>query len=317
MTAIDVLPVGNLGNQMLQWMLLEGIASRTAEAEFFGFDIPLWNLQRPRPKVTDRPAIRLVGQYVDVPAFERLLRSSRVSRVEFAALGFRMENYRAPSHYHGLFPAEAETPNSLPADRLLINVRGAEILGNVHADYGPMPLSFYRQIIRQTKLMPVFMGQLSSDSYSQSLRAEFPEAEFIESLGPKSDFQLIRSAKHVVVSVSTFSWLAAWLSSAVTIHMPVFGIFNPVQRPDIDLLPVSDERYRFYRFPVRRWAGTEAQFADLCSIAEFPEMRRGEVELILQSARDAIQLRSSRYRARLWAASWLNRLFDSGMRVKW
>jgi hypothetical protein len=64
------------------------------------------------------------------------------------------------------------------------------------------------------------------------------------------DFALMRAARHLVVSVSTFSWLAAWLSHAETITIPLTGFYNPAQRPDVNLLPLDDPRYRFYLFPV-------------------------------------------------------------------
>ena len=53
-----------------------------------------------------------------------------------------------------------------------------------------------------------------------------------------------------MLSVSTFAWLAAWLSKAVQIHLPVCGLFNPMQVPDVDLLPITDPRYTFHLFPL-------------------------------------------------------------------
>ena len=50
--------------------------------------------------------------------------------------------------------------------------------------------------------------------------------------------------------ISTFAWMAAWLSNASTIFLPVYGLFNPNQFPDHDLLPLGDRRYRFYEFPI-------------------------------------------------------------------
>jgi hypothetical protein len=70
------------------------------------------------------------------------------------------------------------------------------------------------------------------------------------STGAMSDFALLRAADELVVSVSTFSWLAAWLSRATTIHLPLSGFLNPQQNRTIDLLPIHDPRYRFYLFPV-------------------------------------------------------------------
>lgn len=64
------------------------------------------------------------------------------------------------------------------------------------------------------------------------------------------DFERLRSAKHVCLSISSFSWLAAWLSSlAKTIHMPVAGIFDP-RRGVQSLIPGDDARYRFWEVDI-------------------------------------------------------------------
>ncbi|WP_210214029.1 hypothetical protein, partial [Mesorhizobium sp. M4B.F.Ca.ET.019.03.1.1] len=59
----------------------------------------------------------------------------------------------------------------------------------------------------------------------------------------------------------TFSWLASWLSSAHTIHLPVAGILDPIIRPDIDLLPAGDARYRFHQLDIGDWTASAEQLA--------------------------------------------------------
>jgi hypothetical protein len=44
--------------------------------------------------------------------------------------------------------------------------------------------------------------------------------------------------------------LAAWLSQAKTIILPISGFYNPAQHRELDLLPVDDIRYRFFLFPL-------------------------------------------------------------------
>jgi len=99
-----------------------------------------------------------------------------------------------------------------------------------------------------------------------------------------ADFERLRSARHVVTSVSSFAWLATWLSDAQTIHVPVLGLLNPAQRPDVDLLPLDDPRYRFYRFPVRRWNGQQEDVDGLSREAHYPLMTRDEVAALLRQA---------------------------------
>ena len=176
-----------------------------------------------------------------------------------------------------------------------------------------MPLAFYRQLIESTRLRPVFMGQIADDQYSVTLRKWFPDAEIIPSQGIMNDFSMIRSAKNIVVSVSTFSWLAAWLSDAAVVHLPLYGIFNPMQRPDINLIPLTDSRYRFYDFPVRSWDGSPPQLQALTDDSLFfPMLDSSEVEARLTAARQTLRWRLAKYRATLAWRVFLKRTFGVG-----
>jgi len=96
----------------------------------------------------------------------------------------------------------------------------------------------------------VFMGQLEDSLYMDALRARFPAARYVASGGAAVDFERIKRSRFIVPSISTFSWLAAWLSDAEQIFMPVLGLFNPAQNRGVDLIPLWDSRYRFFQFPV-------------------------------------------------------------------
>jgi len=65
------------------------------------------------------------------------------------------------------------------------------------------------------------------------------------------DFETIRQSRNVVIGVSTYSWLAAWLSQSLdNIYLTVSGLFNPIQKPSVDLLPFGDPRFKFFLFPI-------------------------------------------------------------------
>ncbi|MFM1784139.1 MAG: hypothetical protein RLZZ579_416 [Actinomycetota bacterium] len=57
--------------------------------------------------------------------------------------------------------------------------------------------------------------------------------------------------------MSSFSWMAGWSSSRnKRLHMPVAGLFNPLQRPDVSLVAGDEKRFAFEHFPqVARLAG--------------------------------------------------------------
>lgn len=313
---IDVIPVGNLGNRMLQLMLLESLKRLAPQVRLGGVSLPEWGINSARLLPEDGPALRLIGQHVDVPWLARLIRAGLIDKLEFAALGFRMAHYLPRYEYRHLFPRRPcpEVPGLQSS--LLINVRGAEILKDTHADYGPLPIDFYRQVIERTGLPPIFMGQLADDPYSAALRHAFPNARFMPSQGAEADFEIIRSARHIVASVSTFSWLAAWLSDAESIHLPLCGIFNPRQRPDIDLSALGDPRYRWYDFPIRHWEGSEAQFMALSQPTQSTEIGSNDVERLLNEANLKLQTRLLRYKFRLAIRSGLFKSIGLRARIK-
>ena len=310
---VVIKPIGNVGNQMLQVMLAQELIRRVPGLVVGGYGLPDWGLKaRDKPRPLPKRRILLTGQYLDVDLISGLLRSGRIKQLEIAALGFKMAHYGPPSAYQSMFPRQPiDVPLDL-RDALLINVRGAEILADTHLDYGPIPVDFYRRLARDTGLRPVFMGQVGLDAYSLSLRQAFPEAIVLESRGPMYDFQLMRSARHLVTSVSTFSWLAAWLSDAKTIHMPVLGMLNPAQRADIDLLPIDDLRYRFYRFPVRHWMGSEQQFHELAGPCQAVPSTVQEMRQLLGEARQSLTIDIQKYRRRLQLHAWLHSVFGTG-----
>jgi hypothetical protein len=280
-----IVPVGNLGNQMLQLMLALSLAERCPGLEVVGYDLPAWNLRKPERPGQVRDPVPLEGHLIDLELVRFLVGIGVLREIELLGYGFRMENYLPREAYQRTFARSGNPPEGEWGDTLVINIRGAEVLGQGHPDMGPLPLAFYRQLIEVTGLRPLFMGQIGDDYYSRMLRRWFPDARFMPSRGPLADFETIRCAREIVVGVSTFSWLAAWLSDARTVHLPVLGIFNPRQRPDVDLLPWSDERYVFYEFPIRPWTATEHQVAQLTADHVSAPMEREAVRRSLVEAR--------------------------------
>jgi hypothetical protein len=137
-------------------------------------------------------------------------------------------------------------------DHLVCPVRAEDILHGPNPDYVLTPVEFYRDVATMTGLTPVFIGQTEPNGYMDRIRAAFPDAIYREPQDdPLVDFETIRQSRNVVVGVSTYSWLAAWLSrSADNIFLAVNGLFNPMQKTNVNLLPFGDPRYRFFLFPI-------------------------------------------------------------------
>jgi hypothetical protein len=255
---------GHLGNRMFEAMLAHSLAERIPGLVVSGPPMPEWGLRTARHPLPARH-VKIGGHRVDVARLAYLLRDGIVDGIESVALGCRMELLPPRATAARLFPAGLAPGTRVGDDTLLISIRGAEILGPRHPAYRPLPLAFYERLVAETGKRPAFVGQIAEDPYSQALRARFPGALILPSRGPMEDFATLRRARHLVCSTSTFAWLACWLSEAGTIHLPVAGLYHPTLRPEIDLLPVADPRYRFHLFPPEPWGGTEVELLDAIS----------------------------------------------------
>lgn len=245
---------GNLANKMFQYMGALTLASRIKGCTIVNVTIPEWGIEIP-----DDTQYQLFFDNIDLwtwdpfrPNVEELCavaNRSQSIRIMMADHLQRMEFLMPPQFYEDVFPKSEVLSHELAESDLLINIRTAEILDGV-PHYPVPPIAFYEDVVARTGLNPVFVGQLGDSEYVRRLRSRFPRARFIDSQGARADFDLIRSAKNIVVAISTFSWLAAWLSQAKTIILPISGFYNPAQHRELDLLPVDDVRYRFFLFPL-------------------------------------------------------------------
>jgi hypothetical protein len=256
-----------LGNKMFRYAYARALQALIPGSEVSGYDLPPFGLHAEVMPLEGRVlhiphghchSMQTIASLINRGVYDHVLLDGFVQRLEF---------YPDREKFAALFPTAAslDAPTLGPA-HVVVNVRAAETIGNLHPDYGPVPVAYFKQVADSTGLQPVVMGQLGDDFYSDAIRRSFEGCVFLPSRSPAEDFQILRSAVNVIIGVSTFSWLACWTSSAAqTVHMPLKGLFNPLQRPDVDLLPVGDARYHFHGFPVERWESSEAQRMRLVS----------------------------------------------------
>ncbi|EGF92703.1 hypothetical protein ABI_11400 [Asticcacaulis biprosthecium C19] len=250
----------NLGNQMFRYMLAVYLGNRLPGFEICGCNMPEWGLV----DVIDRPdwqaPFRLpYGHKVDIDgALRGVAPGGGHDGLNIDAFAQRMEYFGHDlDRFRRIFHSD-ETGTPVGDDEIVVNVRTGDILAGIHPDYYPLPLDVYRHILNVTGLRPVFVGQVEAGNwYTDALRAAFPSGRFVGGQGALADFQTVRHARHKIIAISTFSWLAAWLSKDdAVIHYPVAGFLNPVQRGDVDLLPIDDPRYRLHLFPVHRYTAS-------------------------------------------------------------
>lgn len=288
MIPIRVIMRGGLGNRMFQYMFASALRDLVSDAVVVNIQMPEFGIEIDDTPMPTNTLSLTFKHHTDILEIAHLLRSGVYEGFEFRAYAQRLQYYPDRDNFMALFP---ESPLvSIGPDSLVINVRGAEVLGDVHEDYGPVPVDFFSQVADDSGMTPVLVGQLGDDPYSEEIRRRFAGCTIVPSVSPEADFALIRSAHNVVFGVSTFSWLATWLSAhARTIHMPVAGVFDPGRRPDIDLLPVRDERYRFYDLPSEPWVASPSQLhAIVARGRSFPVLERAELSVRRRLAFDGL-----------------------------
>lgn len=267
MINIKIVHNGNMANKMFQYMYTRKLQEMIGESYLFGFEFPMFGLNSADNHLPGRLLHIKDGHRHCLSSLAYLLNNKSYDSLLFGGYVQRMEYYNSAMLCNILFPPRVEIDNSWLGDSFItINVRGGEILRNMHRDYGPVPVNFFEQVANRTKLEPVLMGQIGNDSYSKQILNVFSGCKIIPSISPGHDFEILRNSSNIAMSVSSFSWLGSWLSfNAQSIHMPVSGFLNPRQRPDINLVPVNDKRYTFYHFPVQHWIASQDQIDSLFS----------------------------------------------------
>jgi hypothetical protein len=168
-------------------------------------------------------------------------------------LTFRQANFSDIGELTQFFPFEPPTL-TVPDDTLLVHIRAGDVAALSHHLYGPLPISYYKHLHEMTGLNLAFIGELEDTDYIRSLRRALPRADFLNGGTPREDFQTIRSAKNVAIAVSTFSWMASYLSRAArNIHLPLAGLFDPLQSPKTDFIPSKDKRFIVHAIPRQAW----------------------------------------------------------------
>jgi hypothetical protein len=244
-------PLGMLANQMIEYMVALNFASQVPGCRISNISLPQWGIEHPAI-ASPGPTVAIDHrQPIDLPALVRAVREDGVRRIEWSGYGQRLENFLPRERYLETFvaPSSSSARPGFGPEFLVCPVRAGDIVDGAYCDYPLTPIEFYQEIVGLTGLHPVFLGQTDPNAYTDRLRRHFPNAFFLPSAGAVGDFQMIRGSKNIVVGVSTFIWLAAWLSQADAIFMPANGLFNPMQQHSVALLPFGDPRYRFWLFP--------------------------------------------------------------------
>jgi len=257
---LDVHLIGGYANRMMQYLVALRIAAGVDGCQISNAILPDWGIEHALlPGALGSEIIPSRSrQQLDIPAITKNL--SGCGRGTFQSAVQWLSNFPDLDFSRNVFPPDESVYPGFGSEYLVCNVRGGEILDGSQPHRVLLPVEFYAELAQTLGLKLVFMGQIDKNVYCGALRSRFNDAVFLPSRGALADFQTLRNSKNLVLSVSAFSWLAGWLSTADRIVLPISGMFHPLQEAHIDLLPVEDERYSFYLFPIN-FAVPVARFA--------------------------------------------------------
>lgn len=258
----SVTPVGNFGNRLLAFMTAQAVAQRLGGTVRFNVELPEWGLRFDpalHRQLLASPALcRLTD--ADATSLDTLagkIAASGASGVVFFGYFQRYVLLREVDFYRAILPRQPLDIEPFADDELVINIRAGDILAGRPAWYPLVPPYFYKTLIEQTGLRPVLLGQLDQSLYLQEVLRMCPGARLLPSAGAMVDFNRLRHAKNLCLTVSTFSWVAGWLSEAARIHYPLLGFMHPFCLPrgheggcGVDLTPQNDARYLYHLFPI-------------------------------------------------------------------
>lgn len=308
---LRIQPRGGTANQLLQFMLAKNIERVLGDVHVTGCHIPEWGLSAATENNDDKAVeLSLTGNYIYHEDVVNIIRKGLASKIVLKGHSFRISNYAPPEFYRSIIGSTCETAAGYGPGYVVFHIRGGDILTPAHQDYYPIPFSYIDAVLNNTSSTPVFVGQLEDSYYAEKLRQRHPEAIFSKPQTAIEDFETLRKSSEIAVSISSFAWLAAWLSHATTIHLPVAGMLNPLQRPDIDLLPLDDMRYKFYRFDQFKWNATPSDIETLWQHREHVLFTREELAELKSSAADRTKAESRISRLKLYARALLTSAAD-------
>lgn len=163
------------------------------------------------------------------------------------------------------------SPLESPTDAdLVLHVRGGDLLdGNGRKEFNnthpPAPFWYYAEIIENTAFDKLYIvTERKNDIVANKIAKQYDGIIVSQSL--YEDFNFLYNAKEIVLSLSTFAWWAAWLSSAEIIHFPFLGMWHPDNNRNHLDLAVNEDRYIYHEIqPVEYWAGTDEQISHILS----------------------------------------------------
>jgi len=264
---IEVYYHGRLGNNMFQYSFGRILA------EELGYKLTIQNPDDPehheilefdsvKEKIEGKefkaPTLHLSGH--QVPDFEEILSSQEQRRIFVDGYFQNYSLYK--KHKNKIkkwFPIKYQNVGQSEND-LVIHLRLGD---NVHQEWGNhpymMPFSFFEKCISSCDYENLYIVTEPGFEQSSYVKQFEPYNPTVISTSAYQDFCTVASFKKIVLSQSTFSWWAAFLSDAEEIYYPLpqkgeSKLVNEWSdgRPDIDLT-VDEPRYKYIKQSKDNW----------------------------------------------------------------
>jgi hypothetical protein len=124
---------------------------------------------------------------------------------------------------------------------IVLNYRGTDLA------WAQMPLNYYRWILDKEQFDKLWIVT-EDPNHKTVLRLLDRYPGEVLSNGPINDLKFVMSAKKIIMTVSTFCWMAAWLSDADRIYFPLgspYPLFD--KENDRRLIVIDDHRYVYVK----------------------------------------------------------------------
>jgi len=137
---------------------------------------------------------------------------------------------------------DIQIKESIGKNDIVVHVRGGDYKNTRNA----LSFSFYEEALNGAKYERLFL--CTDDMGNPFIRRFRKYNAIIHHTNPLEDFQFTMSFSKIILSQSTFSWWAAFLSNAKEIYfpLPLSGYWSK-QRPDVELKLDDENRYIYIK----------------------------------------------------------------------
>lgn len=246
---------GGPANRALSYLVAHKIKSLSPRTQIQNINLPEWGWDHrgfPAPVVERSCKLGAFRFWLDVHGLADCLSRGEIDCLEHDAFAFNVDFLPSRDEARNILNS-IKTPQKmvgLGSKYLLCNIRAGEILHGKHRPYMPLPPTYFQKLVSDSGCSPVFMGQLEDNPYMEDLRRSFPNAAYLTGQSVEEDFAMLQDSKNVALSISTFSWLAAWLGHAERIYLPMGGIFHPNFQRQQNFVVTGDPAYRYVLLPL-------------------------------------------------------------------